>query len=109
MKLILLVFFLVLNADTVFGGAPGNTRDFERKLERANLYYSNGNYQAALKMYLELYKSDSSNCNLCYKIGVCYLKTDRRGQEALPFFQKAVESTASDYSPEDRAEKRAPV
>lgn len=96
-------------AAAMFGGTGGNTRDFERKLGRADLLYSNGNYRAALKMYLELFEMDSTNCNLCYKIGVCYLKTDRQGQEALPFFRKAVAATASDYVPEDINEKRAPL
>jgi outer membrane protein OmpA-like peptidoglycan-associated protein len=108
-RTILLLVTLVYLMPLAFAGPKGNTRDFERKLERADLLYRNGNYTAALKMYLDLYTSDSMNCNLCYKIGVCYLKTEKFSGEALPYFKKAVSSTAKDYEVEDKKEKRAPL
>ena len=106
-NLLLLSLLALLNCELFANG--GNSRDFERKLERANLLYRNGNYNAALKMYLTLYKADSNNCNLCYRIGVCYLKTDRSGEEALPYFKKAVAETSKDYSADASDEKRAPL
>ena len=104
-----LLFLLITFVSPLVYGSGGNTKDFERKLERADLFYRNGNYQAALKMYLDLYRSDSTNCNICYKIGVCYLKTDRNGTDAVPYFKKAVTAAASDYIAEDKKEKRAPL
>jgi outer membrane protein OmpA-like peptidoglycan-associated protein len=105
--LVLYVCLALTGLDAMAGG--GNNRDFERKLERADLLFRNGNYSAALKMYLDLYTNDSSNCNINYKIGVCYIKTEKNSSDALPYFQKAVALTAKDYLADDRKEKRAPL
>src|SRR5262245_49321045 len=101
MKTIVLAVLMIVSLNGAAHGGWGHNRDFERKLERADLLYRNGNYHAALKMYLELYRSDSANCNLCYKIGVCYLKSEKNSPDALPFFKKAVFETAKDYVAED--------
>jgi len=84
-------------------------KDFERKFDRAKTLYNSGNYSAALKLYLELYKSDSSNCNICYKIGSCYLKSGRENRKTLYFLKKAAFSVSSNYNDDSVKERNAPV
>lgn len=86
-----------------------NKRDYERKFERAQNLYTNGNYSDALRMYLEIFKNDSTNCNLCYKIGACYLKTEHEQKKALRFLKKAAASVSSAYDAESAKERNAPV
>lgn len=105
--LLALSLFMILTIAASAGG--GNNRDFERRLERADLLYRNGNYLAALKMYKDLYANDSDNCNLNYKIGVCLMKTERFSGDALQYFRKAVNKTAKDYSADSKGERRAPL
>jgi outer membrane protein OmpA-like peptidoglycan-associated protein len=101
---------LLLLLASWLSATPSNKgREYDRKLERAETLYRGGNYPDALNMYLELYRSDTSNYNVCYKAGVCYLKTGNDNKKALSFLKKAAASTTSDYIAEDfRKERNSP-
>jgi outer membrane protein OmpA-like peptidoglycan-associated protein/tetratricopeptide (TPR) repeat protein len=84
-------------------------RDFDRKFDRAEVLYKGGNFSNALSMYLELYKLDTTNLNVCYKIGSCYLKTGANPGKAVYYLEKAVKGAASDFDEESSKERRAPI
>jgi outer membrane protein OmpA-like peptidoglycan-associated protein len=93
----------------VSGLFAGNSRDFEKKFDRAEVLYKGGNFSNALPMYLELYRSDSTNFNICYKLGACYLRTGKSYDKAVHFLEKAVGGAAADFMDETVKERRAPL
>ncbi len=88
-----------------------NNREYERKFDRAEILFRNGNFTDALKMYLDLYHLDSANYNVSYKIGVCYMKAGKGNNpaEAAKYLQRAVKGVAKDFDEENKKERRAPV
>ncbi len=65
-----------------------NSNIEERKLEAAKNYYSNGDYKAALKLYLSLINT-SISYKLYHRIGKCYYKMGDENN-AKEYFQKSV-------------------
>jgi tetratricopeptide (TPR) repeat protein len=86
-----------------------NGKEFARKFERAEVLYAGANYAEALAIYLELFKADSLNANISYKIGSCYLKNGKQHVKAIYYLQKAVLAASRDYIENDRKESRAPL
>jgi outer membrane protein OmpA-like peptidoglycan-associated protein/tetratricopeptide (TPR) repeat protein len=101
------IFFIICVFSVFISAAT--PKEFTKKLERADVLYEGGNYADALNLYLDLYTQDSSNSNLCYKIGSCYLKNNRQHKKAIYFLEKASPKAASDYLENDAKEKRAPL
>ncbi|MDP3557462.1 MAG: OmpA family protein [Bacteroidota bacterium] len=77
------------------------------KTESSN--YAKGGYAEALTIFLDLYKQDTTNMNLAFKIGVCYQNTRRYKSKALPYFIKASTSATADYKESSYKEKNAPI
>jgi hypothetical protein len=53
-------------------------------------YVSQGLYREALPFYLSTIATDSNNCNLNYRIGLCYSKILGEQEFALPYLKKSV-------------------
>lgn len=99
-----LSFVLVLNSVFLFA-----QKDFEVKFKKSEETLKEKKYDQALSMYLELYNSDSSNANMAYKVGYCYLQSTGRKEKAVPYLEKAVKAISVDYKEGDPAERRAPL
>jgi outer membrane protein OmpA-like peptidoglycan-associated protein len=108
MKKIITVFLIAFLINATALAARG-IRGFDRKLERAEELYHGGSFYNALTAYLELYKADSSNCNISYRLGDCYLKTGGSPKKALYYLKKASQSVSSNYMEGSGKEKGAPV
>lgn len=83
--------------------------DYRQKFTEGNLLILEGNYVQALKNFLWAYNIDSSNSNINYKIGICYLKTITERRKALPYLEKAIVNTTKKYNDIEPTEKAAPV
>lgn len=83
--------------------------DFTLKFEKANEVYKAGNFFEALPMYLELYKSDSTNSNICYLVGDCYLRARNAKANSLPYLEKATASVSPSYKEGSAEERNAPI
>src|SRR6478752_3039643 len=81
-----LTFFYIFFLLTAFTSQAN--RGFEKKMQRADQLYTSGSYGSALDLYLEIYSSDSSNCELNYKIGDCYLRTEKSSANAEKYLKK---------------------
>jgi outer membrane protein OmpA-like peptidoglycan-associated protein len=105
------IIFLLALCLGIPGYSSANTRDYERKIDRAEILFRNGNYTDALTMYLDLYKLDSLNYNVCYKIGVCYMKSGRLNNPsaAQKYLEKAVKGVSKSYEAESRKERKSPL
>nr|MDQ3049042.1 tetratricopeptide repeat protein [Bacteroidota bacterium] len=83
--------------------------DYRQKFTEGNFLILEGNYGQALKNFLSAYQIDSSNANINYKLGFCYLKTITEKNKALPYLEKAVLNTTEKYTDLEPREKSAPV
>ena len=86
-----------------------NRSEYNQKFTEGNLLILEGNYVQALKNFLWAYTIDSTNANINYKIGYCYLNTITSRTKALSYLEKAVSNTVKRYNDIDATEKAAPV
>lgn len=75
----------------------------------AENYFSNDRYSEAVHHYLNLLKADSSNANINYKIGICYLHSRSQKSKAAQHFELAARSITSNYSEDSYEERKAPI
>ncbi|MFH2095746.1 MAG: hypothetical protein ABIJ16_08580 [Bacteroidota bacterium] len=68
-------------------------RDFRARLYEAYDYYKLGYYHLALPLYEELYKTDSLDCEINFRLGVCRFMVLRDKTSLIPLF----EYTKNDY------------
>ncbi|MCX6181269.1 MAG: OmpA family protein [Bacteroidetes bacterium] len=77
-------------------------------IKKADTEFDRENYSVALSEYLEIYKTDSLNANLQYKIGECYLHSAREKGRAIPYLEQAVQKISKKYNTTSTKEKNAP-
>ncbi len=118
--LIFLSLLFVLNSTDFY--TQNNQESSEQAYDRANKIFNKvykdpeseskthakGGYAEALPIFLDLYKKDSTNLNLAFKIGVCYQNTRRYKFKALPYFGEASKSVTDNYNENSLKEKCAP-
>jgi hypothetical protein len=66
-------------------------------------------YSEALPLYLKLYKSDTANYNICYKIGVCYLNIPYEKEKSIQYLEKAVKQIDPSVKPDEVRSMKAPL
>jgi outer membrane protein OmpA-like peptidoglycan-associated protein len=93
---------------TISSTAFSQSREYREKFTQGNYLILEQNYQLALDYFLEAYKIDSSNSNINYKIGLCYLQTATQKNLALPYLKKAIQNVGHNYDDTDPTEKKAP-
>ncbi|HTA81797.1 MAG TPA: OmpA family protein [Bacteroidia bacterium] len=103
--------------------AQNNNEDFQKGFNAAEkifnkvyqngkdeaLTYSKGGYSAALPLILSLYKEDTLNMNLAFKLGVCYLSSKRHRIDAIAYFSKAITAITNNYEGSSYKERNAPL
>ncbi len=62
----------------------------------------------ALPYYLKVYEQNTNNANINYRIGLCYLNIPGEKNKAIPYLEKAILNTTSDYKEGNFKEERAP-
>lgn len=77
--------------------------------KKESLSYYKGGYSVARPLFFYLYKQDSTNMNLAFKIGVCYLYSRNERDIAIHYFKKATTSVSSEYKESSYKEKNAPI
>ena len=66
-------------------------------------------YSAALDILLEMKELDPENCNTHFFIGNCLMNIPNREKEAIPYYEKALESLTIAYKIANPREKNAPI
>ena len=66
-------------------------------------------YSAALEILLEMKELDPENCNTHFFIGNCLMNIPNREKEAIPYYEKALESLTIAYKIANPREKNAPI
>lgn len=107
MKKIFTSIIILLISISIFaqGGSKGDYREY---FTQGNYLILEQNYSLALKYFLDAYKIDSSNANINYKLGLCYLNSASEKNKALPFLERAVLNVSHNYNDIEPREKKAP-
>lgn len=104
MKKLFLLLFISANILCVFA-----QDSFNQKFLEANTLMEENTYNVALPIWLELSLEEPNNCNVNYKIGVCYIHSANEKKKSLDYLVKASENTTSNYDPFSSSEEKAPV
>ncbi len=100
-----LLFFCVLIYGTACAQDKGS---YAKDFTLGNSFLSKNNYTQALPVFLRAYNSDSSNANINYKIGWCYIGMAGKKDQAVKYLEKAVKNTTPHYASSDPKESKAP-
>ncbi len=103
--LFIICSILILN----FSLKAQDKKDYNENFTQGNFLFIEGNWNQALKAFKEAYKVDSTNSNINYKIGVCYLKTESSKALSLRYLEKGVQNTTKMYNEDEKDEKIAPI
>jgi hypothetical protein len=68
--------------------------DIDGNFRDAEYYLFENRYEKALPFYLQLYKADSTNYTVNYRIGECYFHILREQDKALPYLEKAAQNVS---------------
>ncbi len=80
-----------------------------KSFEEGNLLFMEKNYLMALQSFEQAYKIDSTNANINYKIGMCYLNLASKKKKALPYMDKASLQVTRNYDEDEPGVKQAPI
>ncbi|MBN8702438.1 MAG: PD40 domain-containing protein [Bacteroidetes bacterium] len=81
---------------------------YKDKVTEGNYLFLEKNYTRALENFLTAYQIDSTNANINYKIGLCYLNSSSEKLKAISYLEKASKKTKKNYDEYDPREKKAP-
>jgi hypothetical protein len=82
--------------------------DYRENFTQGNLLIYEQNWPMALAYFKEAYKVDSSNANINYKMGVCYLNSFSEKRKSLSYLRIASKGVTRNYDPDDIRMKKAP-
>jgi hypothetical protein len=80
--------------------------EMKKIFEKAESYYVFEEYELANQLYLLL---DTTNQNIEYKIGNCYLNIPGEKEKSIPFLENAVKNASYDSKTASFKEKKAPL
>lgn len=101
-KLILLLVTIITSLNV---GAQSFKSLYFKSLHYLEVY----DYSAALDILLEMKELDPENCNTHFFIGNCLMNIPNREKEAIPYYEKALESLTVAYKIANPREKNAPI
>ncbi|MEW6469400.1 MAG: OmpA family protein [Bacteroidota bacterium] len=90
------------------GPIPMNKKVFREYFTQANLMLLENFYDTALATFGYIYRMDTMNANVNYKIGYILLQLPSNRMQAQRFLEKAVLNISSKYLEDEPSEKRAP-
>jgi outer membrane protein OmpA-like peptidoglycan-associated protein len=88
------MFIILIPFNVVIAQTPLEKETYED----AEYFFAQEDYSEALISYLQLYKrSFKDNCNINYKIGICFLYSSVDKIKAIPYLEKAITSISPKY------------
>ena len=100
-----LILLLVTTTTSLNVGAQSFKSLYFKSLHYLEVY----DYPAALEILLEMKELDPENCNTHFFIGNCLMNIPNREKEAIPYYEKALESLTIAYKIANPREKNAPI
>lgn len=96
----------------VFSQVPITSKDrgsYGKNFTEGNLNLLDFEYMEALRHFMFAYKYDSTNANINYKIGQCYLQHPTQKHLAENYLEKAIQNVSKKYMDDEPREKRASI
>src|SRR5688500_20250458 len=84
---------------------PGNYRE---NFVEGNKLIEEANWPMALVYFKEAYLVDSTNANINYKMGLCYLNSASQKKNSLRYLRVASKDVVRNYDPFEPGVKKAP-
>ena len=104
MKKIVSILILLLLTIRVFS----QKAEYLKAFTEGNFLFLEKNYDMALQSYKQAYAIDSTNANINYKVGACYMNLPSKKKKAMPYMQKAIVNVDRNYHEDEPSEKAAP-
>ncbi len=101
---------IILIATLVVYCFPSFAQDFKKKFVDAEYHFMYEEYDLALPLYLELFQHDTTNANIAYRIGICYIyqRNPVEKKKAIPYLEFAVTRISKKYKEGSYLEKNSP-
>lgn len=87
---------------------PAQENIFKQTFTDAEYYILMQDYREALPLYQKLYRIDSTNANINYRLGKCYLNIPGLKGKAIPYLERATKSINPKYNEGSYKETQAP-
>ncbi len=87
----------------------GQAKLYRQDMTEGNLLFLEKNYPMALHQYLDAYAIDSTNANIKYKIGMCFLNMTTGKNLSVYFLNEASKDVSKRYDEFNPMEKHAPL
>lgn len=107
--LILFLTYSISGLSSLPRNEKKNSPDLQRQFEKAENFLKHENFSEAIEIYNELYNSDHSNYNLCYKLGECYIKSKEAKAKAIIYLEKASAFVSLNCNEASFEEKKASI
>ncbi|HXB41104.1 MAG TPA: hypothetical protein VNZ49_11220 [Bacteroidia bacterium] len=111
-KFILASLLLFCFSFSLFSQVPPLAKDkgsYAKNFTEGNLNILDFEYVEALKYFMFAYKYDSTNANINYKIGQCYLQHPIQKHLAENYLEKAIQNVSKKYIEDEPKEKHASI
>ncbi len=108
MQVKLIISFLFLHLSISLVGQTSE-KEFQFRFNLAKHELSHRKMKSALPTLMELYEMDSTNSNINYLIGVCFVEADIVTKQSIRHLNKATNDIVVDYNSDSYTERNAPV
>jgi outer membrane protein OmpA-like peptidoglycan-associated protein/Tol biopolymer transport system component len=105
----ILFSLLVISCSFHAFSQPKDNESLKRKFDQAEAAFNNDLFLAAIPLYKEIALADTSNYNVCFKLGVSYLNSASEKKLAQSFLERASLHVATKYNENSYKERNAPV
>ena len=104
MKVIILLFFFM----PILEIYPSKEHKIKELFYEAEFLFNHEEYSEALSYYLKIDKTNHTNANIKYKIGICYLNIKFEEYKAIPYLKEATKDITDNYKEGHFSETQAP-
>ena len=105
----LLILFMLLTLFVTASYSQDNDKKPKDNFLYGDYYLTNHLYKDALLFFLSVYKRDSLNANINYKIGKCYINIKGEKLKSIPYLERASKNVTTKYIDGKYETKSAPV
>jgi tetratricopeptide (TPR) repeat protein len=107
LKYIIVLLYLFPTVISIYG--QGKHVEKKDIFNDAMYFYNRDDYAEALYNLKKLYRLDSTNASINYKIGYCYMQLPGEEHKAIPHLKKASKNISENYNEFSFKQKTAPL
>jgi hypothetical protein len=75
----------------------------------AEFFFDDGDYREALYNFQKVHEKDTSNANINYRIGMCYVNIPGEETKAIKYFERAINNISTKYKKSTFEERNVPL